>query len=427
MSKKLEITHPDIMVSEVGNIYEFTKTNTSKTKPAEVEKFRDKKIVKWGKDNLAPYHNRQILADNDIKQPIINTLIDIDSGVRLFLYEEKVGEKGKIEVVPVLDDELSDWMEDWDIVEQYREVVTDYHEFGNNWVEGIMSKDKSKVVSLLDLDATDCRLKRLDKRADSELLYLADWKYNQLQKEKIEEVPLLNIRNPLSTIRKYKKWAFHVKKRISGQPYYSLEDWHGTKKWVEIANLIPKFHLAGLKNGYNLRYHIKIPASYFEKYASDEKKLQEAKDAVKKMVDEALGGAEQSGKSLYSIINDKIPGSTTEWKIEKIETDLKDDSYIKLHDHASKVHARGHNLHPILANIETTGNLGSGSEILNLLNFHRAYKTARIRSICLKPFVFVKNYNFPDKRKIKIGVEDIEFTTLDKNPSGKEKAATNHG
>jgi hypothetical protein len=407
---------PSIFMSaDTGNVYEFSDTTHSRTNPRTVSK-DGKQIVTWGKDNLLPFHNRQILADNDIKQTLINTDVDITVGKGLVLYRELV-EDGKRRKEYIEDPELEDWMEEINAAETFRETVQDTKEFGNSWTEFILSRDRSKVASIMSLDAVDCRLGLADPangRTDSTAVYLADWKtYKQNQ---VQGVPLLNIHRPVID-GKMVKFALHVKKIVSGMPFYTLAEWHGTRTWAEIANIIPIFHKQGLKNGYMLRYHIKIPLSYFN--GKQDKELEKAKIDVQTMLDNVLSGAADAHKAFFSFINDSVP-NPAEWSIEKIETDLKDDSYIKLHETASKVHARGHNLHPVIAGIETSGSLSSGSEILNLLNYHVSYKTQRIRNIALKSVVLAKNYNFPDRRDIKIGVEDVELTTLDQNPKGQQ-------
>lgn len=418
-----------------GTIYQFADTTNSRSKPQE-KRYGKYKVVKWGKDNLLPYHHRQLLADNDIKQMLINTDVDITCGKGLVFYQlQDENEDGKKEIRFIRDTELEDWRDEWMLNEKYSETVQDLKEFGNSWAEFIMSRDRSKCTSFISLDAVDCRLMVPDKnsvRRDPATLLLADWKYQMLQEADIKEVNLLNFDRP--DLSQYVKSALHIKIAYSGQPFYSLVEWHGTKNWTEVSNLIPKFHKSGLNGGYALRYHVKIPISYLEDrvaaYKADGKSEAEAvkiiKADIQSQVDTVLQGAENAHKSFQSFVNDHMPNPTG-WTIEKIETDLKDDSYIKLSDSADKKHARGHNLHPVLAGIETSGSLSSGSEILNLLNFHVAYKTPRIRRTAMRPLNLILKHNYPEKwaSGIRIGVEDVELTTVDKNPTGQQNVMQN--
>ncbi len=425
MSEMVEFS-PDVFASlETGNVYQFEDRLYSRTNPNTVN-YGKWKVIKWGSDNLLPYLNRRILAENDIKQNLIDTDVNIAAGQYLFLYQERIQDGERI-IEPVEDNELSDWLESWNIHEKYTETLQDLKEMGNSWVEIILSRDRSIATSMISQDAVDCRLTKNEKdsrRKDSEYLLLGDWKKRGLSTDDLQAVPLLDVRDP--ELGKTVKCAYHVKKLISGMPFYSLVEWYGTKDWTEIANIVPKFHKQGLKSGYMLRYHIKIPMSYFD--GKTDKAKEKLKEEIREQLDSVLSGAENAHKAFYSFINDKlsIQGNLlSEWKIEKIETDLKDESYLKLHDTASKVHARGHNIDPALAGIQTEGRLSAGAEIRNLLNYHIAYKTPRIRRIAMRPFNLVKDFNFPDKRSIKIGIGDIEMTTEDQSPSGTQPIMVN--
>lgn len=417
---------PDVFASlETGNVYQFTDRTQSRTKPTVIN-VGGYRVIKWGSDNLLPHLNRKILAENDIKQNLINTDVDIAAGQEFYLYTEEIVNGKKIKT-PVQDEELEEWLEDIDAHELFTEILQDLKEFGNGWVEFILSRDRSKVLSMMSLDTVDCRLKKNEtesSRLDSDTVLVADWKNTSLTDEGITAVPLMDVRKP--KLGNETKVAYHVKKRISGMPYYSLVEWYGTKDWTEIANIIPVFHKQGLKNGYMLRYHIKIPKSYFD--GKTDKEVEKMKKEIQTQLDSVLAGAENSQKAFYSFINDKLQingQQLAEWKIEKIETDLKDESYLKLHESASKVHARGHNIDPALAGIQTEGRLSAGAEIRNLLNFHIAYKTSRVRRLALKPINLAKNFNFPDKKDIKIGIIDIEMTTTDESKSGVKSSTDN--
>jgi hypothetical protein len=419
--------------TQSGNVYEYAASGNSRTDPAHESK-AGTKIVKWGIDNLLPYHLRQLLADNDIKQQLINTDVDLACGKGLILVKEiDPDQDGKKEIQFVKDQAIDDWMEAWDLESKFREVMLDLKEFGNSWFEFIFSRDRSRVNSCKSLDAVDCRIRKPEKTNwKIDTLVVADWKYPALKKEDMTEVPL--IKSDWSDFGQQTKQAVHLKKQFSGQPFYSLVEWFGSRIWSEISGLIAKFHLAGLKGGFSLRYHIKIPLSYLEDRVAALKNdgktetaaVAEIKRSIQNELDAVLGGADNAQKSFMSWVNDHMP-SPTGWEISKIDTDLKDDSYIKLSDAADKKHARGHNIHPVLAGIETTGSMSSGSEITNLLNYHTAYKTPGWRKLALKPFNKMLQINFPEQYRsgIRIGVEDVQITTLDKNPTGTQNVNSN--
>ena len=421
MSSIKEISPSAFASMETGTVYTFDDRVYSRSEP-NTKKYGGKEVIKWGSDNLLPHFNRKILAENDIKQNLIETDVNIAAGQYLYLYTRKI-EDGKEIIEPVDDNELEEWLEAFRVHEQLTETITDLKEMGNSWFEFILNRGRNKVVSGMSQDAVDCRLRKNPKgstRKDADTLLLADWKNSKLKGEDIQSVPLLDIRNP--QLGNELKVALHIKEIVSGFPYYNLVKWHGTKDWTEVANTVPKFHKKGLKDGYMLRYHIKIPMSYIEALVTDDKKAAEVKKDVMDEIESVLKGSENAHKAFTSFINDKLQmggnNMFSEFKIEKIETDLKDDSYLKLHSHASMVHARGQGIDPALGGFEAEGRLSAGSEIKNKLNFHIAYKTPRIRRLALRPFNLIKDFNFPEKKNIKIGIGDMDFTTLDESPSG---------
>ncbi len=430
--KSIKLTNAVAMSARTGNVYEYTDANNSRTKPG-VHRVGGTEVVKWGTDNLLPFQYRQILADNDIKQGIINTTADINSGKGLVPYTlSPTNDEGKREVQFITDPELEDWRDSLELNELFMMTQQDYSEFGQSWVEFILTRDRSRVASIESLNAVDCRVGKVrDGQIYSDTVYIADWKYQQLKEKDITPVPMLAHKNP--TLGQQTKVVMQARFRYSGQPYYSLPEWHGTRTWAKVSNKIPDFHLSGLDNGYLLRYHVKIPMSYIMNFADIAKKengsltesqaIQKVKQDIQDELDKVLKGTDNAHRSFMSFLNDAVPGGdTTGWSLDKIETDLKDDSYIKLSDTADKKHARGHSLHPVLAGIETSGSLSSGSEILNLLNYHIAYKTTRPRQIGMKPIHLAFRHDFPDRWAAgeRWTVEDVELTTLDANPSGKQ-------
>ena len=411
------LQHSQALVSFTGDNDGFSANRRS---GRDVIKKGDFKIVKWGLKNKQPYDYTNLIKDNDIKPALISSLVNLGAGTNLNLYQTKLVE-GKKVIELVEDTAISEWLEDFMAYEFVRETIRDIETHGNSWAQFTkLGSRKSMIVE--SLNAVDCRLGEITERFDSEHVYVADWLKSNLKKEDIKGLPLLPIRRPSSELGKEDVAAMHLKNMISGYPYYTPADWHGTQDWCDVANVIPKFHKAGLKSGYMMRYHIKIPANFFAQYGTEKEKDVKKKE-VREMFDKMLSSEDSAHKTFFSY-TEMVAGTLMEWEIEKIETDLKDDSYIKLHELASKVHARGHNLDPSLAGIGTAGELSSGSEILNLLNFHLAYKTPGVRSLALKPLTLAKNFTFPNKKNIHIGVQDVVLTTTDKNPKGKENVQT---
>jgi len=431
--KSLQLSNDVFASAKSGIIYDFDDLSYSRIDPAYETKVGEK-VVKWGKNNLLPHYLRQVLAENDVKQQLINTDVDLACGSGLAFYKnEDTDGDGQKNIRYIIDSQLDDWLDEWMIEDKFHETMMDLKEFGNSWMEFIFSRDRSKVNSIKSLNAVDCRIKKPDPQNWSiDTLLVADWKYSKLKAADIQSVPLMQ--RDWSDFGAKTKQAYHIKMNFSGQPYYSLVEWYGSLNWSEVSNLIPKFHKSGLEGGFALRYHVKIPVSYLEERVKSAREdnlteieaVKKIKQSIQEELDNVIGGAQNAQKAFFSWVNDHIPNPVG-WEINKIETDLKDDSYIKLSDAADKKHARGHNLHPVLAGIETSGSLSSGSEILNLVNFHTSYKTPRFRKIALRPLNMILKKNYPEKYRqgIRLGVRDVELTTVDKNPTGTQNVMQN--
>lgn len=414
-----------VFSASTGIVYEFEADagKDPKTDFGTSKSFKDFELVKWGKKNNLPNEHVRIIYANENKPQIISNRIALTIGKGVFAYRIQL-ENGKESILPVQDQpEIQEFLDVANpfTLESYNDfaeqVLHDDEAFANPFCSVILNREGTKAVSVKSLDATTCRIGKHKTTGELALL-IADWANTQ-KEVKEEDVKILPFFDPLEPT-KYYEFALQLNQKISGQPFYSIVPWNGTKAWAEISALIPKFHLAGLKNGSYIRYHIKIPASYLLKYPEDQRN--DIRYEIQKDMDNLLAGAENGHKTFTSYIED-IGGNATEWQIETIEGELKDDSYLKLDDHADKKQSRGHDMHPILSNIEIQGKLSSGSEILNLLNYHTAYKTQRQRERVLFPLkVIALINNWP--KDIKFGFKDVEFTTTDKNPTGTQNAAT---
>lgn len=395
------------------SLYEWTGDNAGKeVKPLLMSSDNTTyRVAPWGVNNLLPYDHIKLIYENPDKPTLIKNKVNLSCGRGVLLYRHNLDEAEKENRMYIFEHPIYERLNALGYTKVMRETATDLEQFANSWMEIVLNNEKTKVSSVTSLDATDCRLEMVKERSNQRVL-LADWKKGKNAKS-LQKIPLFDPLNPT----KHKKFAIHIKELQSGQPYYSLVEWNGSKVWTEVANNIPKFHRSGLKNGYNIKYHIKIPSSYLDQFPDEEQRNKKKKE-VQTMLDDFLGGPDNAQKTFFSFVTN-VGGNPVEWKIDTVGNELNDEAYLKLDEHASKAAARGHNIHPVLAGIYTTGSLGSGSEILNLANFHIAYKTNDIRQLILDPLYIIGKIEGWDP-KIKFTIKDVQFTTTDKNPTGQQ-------
>ena len=105
--------------------------------------------------------------------------------------------------------------------------------------------------------------------------------------------------------------------------------------------------------------------------------------------------------------------------IQPLDNKMSDDAYTKISSTADIAHSSSHGIMPVLAGIDTGSKLGgSGSEI-RLAYEYTKMMTAADRHPMIQPIkVCARLSGLPPD--IEFQVTDTEFTTLDKNPTGKQ-------
>lgn len=371
----------------------------------------------------------QILLDlaknNNLQMPLLNTNVDfcVSNGVGLF---RRAMLAGKTQLQPASVPEIEQWMEENSVDEVMNKIGTDFYYTGNYFLEGVLNGE-AKVATVKHQHPTDCRAEIITAETGCiENYYIGDFqsgkaKYNpdhpnDPKASTVKKVPAFSLdkvkpKDPNATPEV--KFIWHGKSYFPGNKYYGIPIWWGVKTWIRLSNQIPLFHLSGLTKGYNIRWHIKIPLSYFEQFPESERNAEE--DSILSELDALLSGAENHGKAFISRFGEekKYP----EWKIEPLKGELYDEAYKDIFSHSNTALSSANGIDPSLAGYDTTGKLSSGSEKKNSYNIHIALRTPRPRKILLKWLQDVQKINgWPDD--IVFAFKDFEITSTDINPTG---------
>lgn len=389
-----------------------------------------KEWVKWGKKDDEP---NQVIALN-WESPSKPSLMDkakefvLGAGVAPFI---KRFENGK--VVYERDDfsELDDWFEEQEIWEKYLELAALSMVFCEMTAVNLSILPGS-VVGLQTLQPLKWRsAKPKSGMPISEILINPHFGTDKAAAYKgMIALPLFERANPT----KYAESILMLKKAQIGQDFYNLGLFWGTRKWTKLANMIPEFHLNGLTNGYNIKYLIEIDESYFindGENAEDEetaKEIEKRKDQFMSKIDDFLAGIENTDKAVVMIgdLTDSMGKARDMIRIKPVDNKMTDDAYIKIFDAANLAQTMGHGLLAVLANIADGSKLGgSGSELEHAAMYQVAYGTPSYRRHILKPLNLALKLMKKDTHKagrVEYRFVDIEFTTLDKNPTGKQNS-----
>ena len=324
----------------------------------------------------------------------------------------------------------------------WKETITDLEYFAIAFPEYVLSKDFKTINCIKRQKTSDCRFEMMDKntRTIKNVYISSKWTQGLDTASKyVAKVPLIDSYWPAEQVRQYCK-----KHKISNfirpifyplvdESYYPKAEWHSVVNsgWLDIANSIPKFKKAFLENQLNIKFHIEISVEYFErKYKEDwqnftAEKREETRTQFLEQLDTALRDTENAGKSINSMIykddnGNALPGL----KITAVDNKLKDGAYLQDTSAGNQEILTAIGVDPSLIGAGIPGGklgAGSGSDKREAWFILSALMKTN-RDTTLEPFEFIQQYNAWDDKLIG-GFEDTVLTTLDKNPTGTEKAA----
>lgn len=387
-------------------------------------------IVFWGDKNDLPEYREALLSENNIVPQIIRTKRDIILGGGLMTHTvDYVDGVRVIHEVP-MPTEFEDFIENQE--SQYggiEDMCNDLLKHGQYYVE-MTTRGDDKIVTLKPHAARCVRAQKQNKHGLIPKFWVGgQWSKVTSQQELDEVKDLMSIPayNRMAD-KTQAKFMIQGADRLMGGPYYYDPHYSGSETWIRVANLIPKFHESNLKNGFNIRYVIKVPEDFFLRSLSDAKRkdtekltahVTAAKQQFKKRMNSFLSGVDNAGrgiiitKHIYKNIQKEWP----ELEIIPLTVDLKDEAMLKLYESSNQANTSSHGIPPVLAGLATGAKMTSGSEIRNLYNFWQISATPRPRKILLEPFkIAFKSMGFDSN--IKLGFRNIEMTTTDKNPTG---------
>jgi hypothetical protein len=389
--------------------------------------------IAWGPKDSVLLKFHKIATESPNKWRLLKTRRDfiIGAGIDVVTREFINGQKEfNIKSDPETQ-KIYQWLEDSDYSKLTRAKALDYCFCGRYFIKIILELDGS--VKLERVDVFHCRPAKMDP-ADSEIKsYIINGNFGTSYYRRVDDVelPAFDKKNPT----KYAVSILDVKEDLPGQVYNPFSEWWGTEAWADVANEIPKFHKSGLKNGYNVKYHISIPDDYFSKEeyepGEDEKTLRER---VLNEMGDALSGVENADKTLVTYHKVLGEGRYAESgvKITALKNEMSDDAYTKLFETANKVSASGHGVSPVLAGVDTGGKLGgSGKELEASANYHQGFLTSSDRALMFEDIMQVKKIlgwssdKFFKFENIELYNYDVTPTAASTNPNQPNQADAN--
>ncbi|HZV71627.1 MAG TPA: hypothetical protein VFG10_18875 [Saprospiraceae bacterium] len=396
----------------------------------------DVKIRNWGRQNDLPQFREQIIKENSIVPALLKTKRDIILGGGLYAYKEEFiadldMKRNIVEVeMPAVAKEFFDKVE----IDDYLSIqCSNLIMHSNKFMEAARNA-KGHIDMIKAQKSRHTRAGIQNKKGRIDTYYLSGgWA------ARFQNTPLTTEERRVMAVPAYdskseqRSFIYHTGDDLISDDYYYEPFWWGSLDWIQLANVIPQFHQANIRNGYTIRYHIKVPKGYFytAPVATAGDALKRAKDdevakksAFMAKVNNLLAGAENAGRALFTDydVNLQLMKEYPGIIIDAIAADLKDESMLKLYEKTLQAAISAQAIHPTIANIETQGRLSSGSEIRNAFLMYLAIHTPAPRRILLKDINLIKKINgWPTN--IQYGFRDIEITKLDDNAKGSQPVA----
>lgn len=398
------------------------------------------KWAPWGTNNMFPQDVYDMGKKNGVLISGLNLRAKAILGQGVYPCKIKdIDAQGRETVEMVKDPEITLFIKRSNFNYWQLEMSTNLVWFFNCFPELILSADHKKIVRMGINKSMDCRYERWNPQSRRvENCYVSKC-WPSPNPEQYEKIPVIDVRNQFEEIERLKandklpdKYIFPVSYPTPSTNYYDLAHWDAVRQngWLEVSNAIPSTKRAILKNQMVIKYHIKIPYTYWTtKYKDWNGKSDTDRNtivtAVLTEMNNWLSGSENAGKTFISHFDvDKVSGKASAgWEIQVVDDKMKNDLYLPDSAVANSEILFNLQVDPSLFGAQMPGGVysggsGSGSDkresfliLLALL--------APERNLCMQPLEFAQMYNDWDP-EIVWRTRDMVLTTLDKG-KGTEK------
>jgi hypothetical protein len=396
----------------------------------------------WGDDNLFPQNIVQAASRSTELPALLDWKSRAAQGKEVLPFTRKYDPvKNKIVDTYVDDPEIFRFLTSIQTKRYFREAFNDFFWFWNVFPDVIKSSGLDNLAYLGVHEATDCRWgKQNDKGVIEQCWVSPNWGNGTVTKENADIHPVIdpysysNIEK-LKADNNIKRFVYPISYPSPGKKYYQLAPWDGfrTSGWMAIAEKVPMFKDAKMKNGMHIQYLIKIPTTYWATvYENWDDKTEDQKNACKletlNKINAKLTNVDNAGKSILNEVGYAADGTILPgWDIEIIGDGSKEGAYIEDSQEASAHLRVALGLDSTLVGSGPSKGMGagSGSDKRVAFNMYCALQNP-YRDVVLEPLHFIAQYNgWKDKYPtLTFKTVEVELETLDKaHSTSQEKAA----
>jgi hypothetical protein len=221
---------------------------------------------------------------------------------------------------------------------------------------------------------------------------------------------------------------------------YYLPTWEGSRWWIELANLIPQYHIANLKKGWFPRWHIEIPDGFFDDpklfpdiealdekgFAAYEAFIEGGRLAFQTEMKGALGGYENASGVIitdYQLneLKSKLPIGVT---ITALKAEIHHEAYVALFDASNIAIISAQGMSPEIAGVQTAHAL-AGANYREALQLYQILQLPVQQNMLLDAFFrlpTIWNGWTHGGKPIEWAIENVSLLTQDTSKTGDTKS-----
>lgn len=303
-------------------------------RPPDPENTSSNPWMEWGDSNLYPQDIIKLVKSTSVLAPTLEykMLSLVAEGIKPM---REVLENDKL-VLKDLNKETAeekvviDWCKAARLNDYQRSCGLDLPTFGMGFAELRVSIDRTRIAGIKTVRAPWVRLGKQDKNGAIKTAYIhADWeRCNGDGDDHLLTREVLDLDgDPIAQIREGSAYSYIYPIRwesIGAELYYSTPPWHSAieSKWISLAQRIPKFKEAVLKNQMHVRYHIMLHPKHWELREPNYNELKpEEQRAIREKfyteVDQHVHGEGNAGKDIFSSLG--VDDHGKEYQTFKIE------------------------------------------------------------------------------------------------------------
>lgn len=383
---------------------------------------RDTDHVKWGPADNMPNVMRKLLNNNNMIQSQLTTWRDMIWGAGPRFYTKVIEDNiavGKPIHIPALEE----WATETDLEFYEIAAINQFVDNANIFtrVEWDFLTGRPKLEVSDSFSTRIIRTKPGNAKMFGTNPYFGEMQiFNTKETEFLQAFNAREIDTDLVQI-------LHQKVPIPGQPFYSFPTWWTAADWVELANLIPKFHISGIKNGYNIKYLIRMPKDYFSSNAGGKKLSDEEEKAAWEGMEAGvrgmLSGEDNVNKSMFIKYLRGGDGKMLDnIDIIPLKNEMSDNAYAVILEMTNLSITNSMSLMPTLSGTNPGKGNDSGSQVRVMADYQQHFRTAIVRKVVLDGVN--KAIRMMGYKDVYRAFDGVQITTLDDNPNGTQKVTT---